>query len=279
MKTKHKNQSDIDISFHIDKSFYAISGYPIDGVALRRHPNKYEILDSTEEYLKNPIELIKQVKANPDLMKSKPGIVIAVYILAERACAPKSEYSKKAADILREIGRKDLLPRTHDGKPETNKTENAALYYWSHNLEDLFDEVDEYKEKLLELFDNCPNKSEHNSRRLNSPKELWTPRNGKKVYVCCLDNAFKLEIGRPRPIEFDKLRGDLNQYLGLTVIRFFHYKYNVPFYSLWNLYYENSDKGKLKFKPKTAKEAVEFRKKKLFDKESKFERVIEEKDS
>lgn len=250
---KDNNQFPIEFGFNINRESYTVAGYIVDGIQLRRHPDKDVILDSAIEYLENPSTLAGLIKTDPKCMYEDGGVIISLYILRDIASGPKSEYSKHATRILRAIGRRDLLPKTQRGKHETNKTKSAWMRFWQREPEDLIDTVNEYKNELVELFKACP---EYHRTRSGLLKRRFKPRNGSPVYDCCLKYALKVKTGN------DSLFEEFNSFMPSTpdltyvVLLFLHYTRDVPFWELHRYYYKITKNGKLKQRL-TPKELVE----------------------
>ncbi len=246
---KDNNQFPIEFCFNINRESYTVAGYLVDDIQLRRHPDKDVILDSAIEYLESPSTLADLIKTDPKCMYEDGGVIMALYILNDIASGPKSEESKRAAIILREVRRRDLLPKAPDGKPETNKTSNELLYFWQHEPEDLLDFADKYKRELRKLIESCP---ERHGRRI---KFLWTLRGGVKVYECCVNHAFRTKTNR-EPTRADLYPIKHQENIGTLTLLFISAEFGIDYDALRKRYYKISDEGKLKQPHKTATEII-----------------------
>jgi len=240
------------VNFKLNKEWLAAcAGWEVEGRALRQHPDKKTILNEAENLINTPNQLIERTKIDPSVMETDNGVIVALKLLSHFSCAPKSERSKQAADILRAIGRLDLLPRTAGGRPETNKTLNLWLYFWRYEPEDLIDAVNDYKVRLLYLLGKCPEK--HGRRQLDAPNKVFTPKGRPPIYECCIEHAFTAETGEPLPKEFDSYMSATPDLSYITLL-FFHYKFDVPFWKLLAFYRRINEKRKFRFDRKVTKE-------------------------
>lgn len=276
MKSKPKDKKDshavpgltefgLEVSKALKKLF-AVSGIRIDGAMLRRRPDKWEIIQGAAEYVEDPRPLIEAVKGDPSIMKTDRRVIVALMMLQIISAQPRGGRSRRAADILRKIGRQDLLPRTTKGKLETFKSDDPYYHLWRGCPEDFREEVGDYAERLLALFRECPNRHKHGGGGLNAPKSVWRPRGRDAVYDCCLDYAFKIKVGSARPSWFKKATPTTaTDFPSLMALRFLSFEHGSSFHSLYDLYFR---------KKETSRETVEEERARLeresLDKESGF---------